>query len=95
MHQPGRAELLKVFGLPFVMLAAGLFIFAGSRLSVARTEARSARHVRDALTDRAAHVARSAPLASLKVPSRAGFENIAEGEKLSHLIRDLQGKTGT
>lgn len=160
LHERGKALFLMIFGVPFVMIGVGLFIFAVQQLSRAGSisdaglalfvmafslpfgglggflafgplvEARSARHVRYALTDRAAYVARSAPFARLKVypilPSsalelelgtraftvwlhvrkerssdgdqetvRAGFENIAEGEKVYHLIRDLQRKTDT
>lgn len=158
LHHPGKTALMAVFGLPFLIIGAGLLLYGATLLPKARTlndaglalftalfalpfggigaflvfgpviEARtSARDIRYTLTTRAAYVARSGRFPSLKVypilPStalelepgrragtvwlharlerdsegdlgttKAGFENIAEGEKVFHLIRDLQGK---
>ena len=118
----GLAVFFTAFGVPFGAMGAYFFF---SPLVEART---AARHIRYALTDRAAYVARSAPFRSLKVfpilPAtalelepgdrattvwvhvreerdsdgdlgsvKAGFENIADGDKVYHLIRNLQGKT--
>lgn len=160
-HQRGKSLFLMAFGLPFLVIAVSLLIYALAQLPKAGSladaglaiflmafaipfggiggflvfgpfiDARSAaRDIRYALSDRAAYVVRSRPIRSLRVypilPStalelergkradtvwvharlerdsdgdlgtiKAGFENIAEGEKVYHLIRDLQGRTDT
>ena len=158
LHQRGKAILLMVFGLPFLIIGVSLFFYGLYRLPKSETfadaglslfttafglpfggigaflvfgplvEARTAsRDVRYALTNRAAYVMRTGRFPSLKVypirphtalelepgkrastvwlhsrlerdsdgdlgTTKAGFENIAEGEKVLNLIRDLQGK---
>lgn len=117
----GLALFFTAFGIPFGGI--GGFLVFGPFIE-ART---AARHVRYALTNRAAYVARSSfgrklsvypilPTTALELEhgdrassvwiharlerdsdgdlgtTKAGFENIAEGEKVYHLIRDLQGK---
>jgi hypothetical protein len=117
----GLAVFFLAFGLPFAGL--GAFLVFGPWI-----EARTAeRHVRYALSDRAAYVARSAfgrklsvypilPETVLELEKgkradslwfharlerdsdgdlgtvRAGFENIAEAEKVYHMIRAIQDK---
>jgi hypothetical protein len=120
LSDAGLALFLLAFSVPFggigAFLVFGPFIDARS----------SARDVRYTLTNRAAYIARSGIITSLKVypilPStalelergkradtiwlharlerdsdgdlgttKAGFENIAEGEKVYQLIRDVQG----
>jgi hypothetical protein len=122
LSDPGSAIFLTAFGVP--LGAIGGFLVFGPLIE-ART---AARHVRYALTNRAAYVARSRlgrklsvypilPHTALELErgrrastvwlharlerdsdgdlgtTKAGFENIAEGEKVYHLIRELQGKT--
>jgi hypothetical protein len=118
----GLAIFFTAFGVPFGAIGAFFFF---SPLVEART---AARHVRYALTDRAAYVARSTlgrrlsvypilPTTALELERgdrattvwlharlerdsdgdldtvKAGFENIADGEKVYHMIRELQDKT--
>ena len=158
LHHPGKTAILVAFGLPFVMIGAGLLLYAATHMPAAPSpndaglalvtalfslpfggigaflvfgpfiEARTnARHIRYTLTIRAAYVARSGRFPSLKVypilphtalelepgrrtstiwlharrerdsdgdigTTKAGFENIAEADKVFAMIRDLQGK---
>jgi hypothetical protein len=122
LSDAGLAIFFAAFGIPFGAIGAFFFF---SPLIEART---AARHVRYALTNRAAYVARSSfgrklsvypilPQTALELEHgtrastvwlharlerdsdddlgtvKAGFENIAEGTKVYHLIRELQGKT--
>lgn len=158
LHHPGKTAFLVAFGLPFLMIGAGLLLYGATHMPAAPTandaglalvtalfslpfggigaflvfgpfiEARTnARHIRYTLTTRAAYVARSGRFPSLKVypilphtalelepgkrastiwlharlerdsegdigTTKAGFENIAEADKVFAMIRDLQGK---
>lgn len=117
----GLGFFITAFSLPFGGI--GVFLVFGPLIQ-ART---ASRHIRYALTTRAAYIARTGPFPSLKVypilpvtaleletgkraatvwlharlerdsdgdlgTTKAGFENIAEGEKVFQMIRDLQVK---
>lgn len=121
LSDAGLAVFFTAFGIPFGGI--GAFLVFGPWIE-ART---AARHVRYALTNRAAYVARSTfgrklsiypilPSTALELEAgphastvwfharlerdsdgdlgttKAGFENIAEGAKVYHLIREVQGK---
>ena len=80
-HQRGRSLFLLVFALPFLVMYP---ILPTTALKLepgagASTVWLHARLERDSDGD----------LETVK----AGFENIAEGDKVFHLIRELQGKT--
>lgn len=158
LHQRGKAAVLMIFSLPFLLIGIALVLYGAYHLPAAPTlsdaglslfttafglpfggigaflvfgpliEARTAhRVVRYTLTNRAAYVLRQGRFPSLKVypilPStalelergtrastvwlhsrldrdsdgalettKAGFENIAEGDKVLLMIRNLQGK---
>jgi hypothetical protein len=158
LHQRGKAIVLMIVGLPFLIIGVALVFYGAAHLPTAPTltdaglslftaafglpfggigsflvfgpliEARTAhRDIRYALTTRAAYVQRTGRFPSLRVypilPStalelepgarastvwvharlerdsdgdlgttKAGFENIAEADKVFALIRDLQGK---
>ena len=158
MDPPVKTALLVAFGLPFLIIGAGLLFYGATHMPAAPTandaglalvtalfslpfggigaflvfgpfiEARTkARHISYTLTNRAAYVARSGRFPSLKVypilphtalelepgkrastiwlharldrnsdgdlgTTKAGFENIAEADKVFAMIRDLQGK---
>lgn len=159
LHQRGKAALLMMFGLPFLIIGVALFFYGLYELPRSETlndaglaalttafglpfaalgaflvfgpliEARTAsRDIRYVLTSRAAYVQRTGRFPNLKVypilpatalelepgtradtvwlharlerdsdgdlgTTKAGFENIAEADRVFAMICDLQGKT--